>query len=204
MTFRILEVLYYLIFLMLTVVILLNLLTGLVVADAKEMLDASETDSLCTILKTAAFWDVKFTKENKETRLEEDKDLEVDIPPSSPAPPATPAPLLTAWCSCCTVLRDFMTKLKTNFFVLKSDSPKYFFYVYEGETDRYKAYNGGLGSAYDEIRDFTIDKELKEMAIQIIHTRNLAEQERKEREEEQKEREEENKIRKLLLVQLTK
>jgi len=206
MTFRILEVLYYLIFLMLTVVILLNLLTGLAVADAKEMLDASETDSLCTILKTAAFWDVKFMKENKETRLEEDKDLEVDIPPSSPAPPATPAPpapLLTAWCSCCTVLRDFMTKLKTNFFVLKSDSPKYFFYVYEGETDRYKAYNGGLGSAYDEIRDFTIDKELKEMAIQIIHTRNLAEQERKEREEEQKEREEENKIRKLLLVQLT-
>merc|ERR1712083_232720 len=54
--YRVWETAYFLVFLMLTVVILLNMLNGLAVADAKTMLDASETDSFCSLLSTAAFW----------------------------------------------------------------------------------------------------------------------------------------------------
>merc|ERR1719225_1585152 len=54
--YRVWETAYFLVFMMLTVVILLNMLNGLAVADAKTMLDASETDSFCSLLATAAFW----------------------------------------------------------------------------------------------------------------------------------------------------
>jgi len=59
---------------MFTVVILLNLLNGLAVADAKDMLEASETDCLCSLLGTAAFWDMKFMK--KQTKPVQCKDAE--------------------------------------------------------------------------------------------------------------------------------
>ena len=61
--FRVWEVLFFLVFLTFTVVILLNLLNGLAVADARDMLEASETDSLCSLLETAAFWDKRIWKE---------------------------------------------------------------------------------------------------------------------------------------------
>ena len=72
--FKVWEVLYFLLFMMFTVVILLNLLNGLAVADAKDMLEASETDCLCSLLGTAAFWDMKFMK--KQTKPVQCKDAE--------------------------------------------------------------------------------------------------------------------------------
>merc|ERR1712129_111621 len=76
------------------------------------------------------------------------------------------------------------------FFVLKSDSPNYFFSVYEREYKTYKAYENNGNEA-----GFTINQELKKMALQIIHTRNLAEEDEKEKERERKERENEKKER---------
>jgi len=77
--FRVWEVLYYLVFLVFTVVVLLNLLNGLAVADARDMLEASDTDSLCHLLETAAFWDKKFMNEKKkDTESKHDKYGEVE------------------------------------------------------------------------------------------------------------------------------
>merc|ERR1711997_1383240 len=72
--FKVWEVLYFLLFLMFTVIVLLNLLNGLAVADAREMLEASETDSLCALLDTAAFWDNKLRKD--EQNKSDEKNLE--------------------------------------------------------------------------------------------------------------------------------
>jgi len=250
--FRIWEVLYFLVFLLSTVVVLLNLLNGLAVADAREMLEASETDSLCSLLKTAAFWDNKLMKEKIDEkkseldRMEEQKPLLVRAPElgedengegreeGESKEGCNHAAKLAklAW----TKLRNwwhkdegkvlnlviplFVKKKMKWFFVLKSDIPKYFFSVYEGENKTYKAYknrydkrctndnrctNMITGEQYDyrctydnrctNETGFTINQQLKKMALQIIHTRNIAEQEEKEKEREKKVRENEKKER---------
>merc|ERR1712129_183042 len=71
----------------------------------------------------------------------------------------------------------------------------YFFSVYEGEKESYKAYKNKNTINRDNEVGFTINQELKKMALQIIHTRNLAEEEEKEKEREKKERENEKKER---------
>jgi len=203
--FRIWEVLYFLVFLLSTVVVLLNLLNGLAVADAREMLEASETDSLCSLLETAAFWDNKLMKEKKYGQNKSDeKNLEDESKKEEEEGGETAN--LTAWTKLRIwwhegkvlnlVIPLFIKERMKWFFVfssfVKGDSPNYFFSVYEGENKTYTAYKGGNGEdfsqSYARIAGFTINQELKKMALQIIHTRNLAEQEEKDKEKEKRER----------------
>ena len=59
------QVNYFLIFLLLVVVILLNLLNALAVKDAGNLIDSAKMDTLCELLRLTHFWDDALEKNNK-------------------------------------------------------------------------------------------------------------------------------------------
>ena len=55
--YQFLELFFYLVFLLLMVIVLMNLLNALAVKDAGEIKDSAEMDKLLSLLDTVAFWD---------------------------------------------------------------------------------------------------------------------------------------------------
>ena len=175
--YRVWETLYFLVFLMLTVVILLNMLNGLAVADARTMLEDSETDSLCSLLGTAAFWDRTTGREEK------------PLPYAKSHLPSACDRLFTTlrrarkrvsrWPKC------VKEKMKTKFHVLKhqpGQEIQYFFKVFK---DNMETYPGSHSRKPWTDTGFTLGKELTKMALEIIHTRDINEDmKRKENEKE--------------------
>jgi len=179
--YRIWETLYFLVFLMLTVVILINMLNGLAVAEARTMLEDSETDSLCSLLGTAAFWDRTTGREEKTLQ-----NAMCHVP-----------------CACDRLFTFLQCALNcvscwpkgplAKFHVLKHVTPntkhtkhtkheiQYFFPVFKGN---YETYAGMFSRNSSVDTGFTLGKELTKMALEIIHTRDITEDmKRKENEE---------------------
>jgi len=188
--YRAWETMYFLVFLMLTVVILLNMLNGLAVADAQEMLDESERDSLCSLLSTAAFW-VRYVGKQEESEEEGVEPREYN---------------------CCTQfanLRVIWAKMKKwrNEAIKKyagvmdkdKDTDKYYFAIYDDENlSTFTGYKiVGCKSCYSkstetvcrcEKTDFTIDNDVKNRALELIRNKISKKQEKEEKEAEKEER----------------
>ena len=191
--YRVWETLYFLVFLIFTVVILMNMLNGLAVADARTMLEDSETDSLCALLETAAFWDKKRI-EDKEEKSNQQSGSNACIQLFA----NLKYRLTYGW-------RLVKEKMKMKFHVLKpvinegSIQPvQYFFSVYEGEKNTYIGFDSR--QCTNEV-GFSLDLDLKKLSLKIIHTRE--EKDKKETEQAKKEQENKKNDREVLTLLLS-
>ena len=71
-TFTFIEVLFFFMFVMMTTLILLNLLGGLAVSDAGDMLAAAKTDMLYSLLGTSAFFDRMLQNNKRKDKKKQD------------------------------------------------------------------------------------------------------------------------------------
>jgi len=190
--YRAWETMYFLVFLMLTVVILLNMLNGLAVADAQEMLDESERDSLCSLLSTAAFW-VRYVRKQEESKEE-------GIDPQENKCCTQLANLKVIWAKMikwgCEAIKKYAGVMDKNRDKDK-DKCKYYFAIYEDENlSTFNSYKiVGCDSCYDggklckcEKTDFTIDNDVKKKALELIRNKSSKKQEKEEKEAEKEER----------------
>ena len=191
--YRVWETLYFLVFLIFTVVILMNMLNGLAVADARTMLEDSETDSLCALLETAAFWDKKRIEE-KEEKPKQQSGSNACIQLFA----NLKYRLTYSW-------RLVKEKMKMKFHVLKpvinegSIQPvQYFFSVYEGEKNTYIGFDSRQCT---NEAGFSLGLDLKKTSLKIIHTRE--EKDKKDTEQAKKEQENKKEDREVLTLLLS-
>jgi len=193
--YKVWEMLFFLSFLMLTVIILLNLLNGLAVADAREMLDAAEADMLVSLVGTAAFWDEimqkseghEATDKTNEISTREDghvwnRNGELRSSEEDMGIEKVRASERDWWAKGGKLLDYHIPKciqsLMSYKSVLSKAGNKFFFSINEGEQETYTAHADRKKTIET---GFTLNQDLKNMMIDIIENRDRVQKENQER-----------------------
>lgn len=182
---------FYLAFLLVMVVILFNLLNGLAVRDAGEMLDSAEVDMLYSLLSIVAFWD-KFVSKGKLVSNEERKqpdDEESQCPRNEDCKQLwvrlfryvvgkEPA---NEDCEQSGPKINFRLRLPNCFpqpiFPILNQGGKLYFKIYEKKCKSYNAYGYDEKSKTDKVLDFSIKQEIAKMSNEIVQIKKIRDRE---------------------------